>query len=61
MNEIDSLRRMTEMERLITSNEAIAWWAAWLSMPTQVITSNFWYNVCGDKLPDMTNSSWIKL
>lgn len=61
MNEIDSLRRMTEMERLITSNDAIAWWAAWLSMPTQVITSNFWYNVCGDKLSNMTNSSWIKL
>lgn len=55
------LRRMTEMQHLITSNDSISWWAAWLGKPTQVITHNFWFNVNGDKLPDIPDSTWIKL
>ncbi len=58
---VDMLRRMTEMENIITSNDAISWWAAWLSKPAQVITHNFWFNVNGDKLPDIPESTWIKL
>ena len=41
LNSFAMLRRMSEMQHLITSVDSLSWWAAWLGKPAQVVVPNF--------------------
>lgn len=58
---LNLLRRMTEMENLILSNDALSWWAAWLGRPSTVITPHYWVELNGNKLPDIPDSAWMRI
>ncbi|MBQ8516650.1 MAG: hypothetical protein IJ498_03620 [Akkermansia sp.] len=61
LNAFSMLRRMSEMQHLITSIDSLSWWAAWLGKPSQVIVPNFWYIANGNSLPDIAGSAWMKI
>ena len=61
LNSFAMLRRMSEMQHLITSVDSLSWWAAWLGKPSQVVVPNFWYILNGNSLPNIPGSSWVKI
>ena len=60
LNTFEQLRRMSEMQTLITSTDALSWWAAWLGKAKQVIVPNYWYKVSDNTLPDIPGATWIR-
>ena len=60
LNTFEQLRRMSEMQTLITSTDSLSWWAAWLGKARQVIVPNYWYKVSDNTLPDIPGTDWIR-
>lgn len=60
LNTFELLRRMTEMQCLITSTDSLSWWAAWLGKASQVIVPNYWCKVSDNTLPDIPGTAWIR-
>lgn len=56
----EQLRRMSEMQYLITSIDSLSWWAAWLGKAKLVVVPNYWYKMSDNTLPDVPGSEWIR-